>query len=338
MLLAVAAGCGSPAYYSQAARGHLQIMSHRIPCQRLIEDPEASAELKARLVTARQMCEFAERELSLEANGHFQHYADVGRPFVVWNVYAARELSLEAKTWWYPAVGRLDYRGYFKKSAARREAARLEQHGWETFVEGVTAYSTLGWFRDPLLNTFLWSGEPALAETLFHELAHQRVFASGDTDFNEAFATVVGREGARRWMQSRRETAELQVWEASLELEERYVATALAARDALQHLYSRDAGAQPPAGGKETVRIQKRKILNRLGEDLAAQFGKTTASGQEWNHARLNSLATYYDLVPSFETLLAAHGGDLRAFHEAVEHLAHLPASERLSALQACPE
>ena len=333
-LLVSTAGCGSPAYYSQAIRGHLQIMADRTPCQRLIEDPKVSADLKGSLVTARRLCEFAQHELSLEANGHFQHYADIGRPFVVWNLYAARELSLEAKTWGYPVVGRLDYRGYFDESAARRYARRLEEQGWETYIEGATAYSTLGWFRDPLLNTFLRFEEAAVAETLFHELAHQRVFAPGDTDFNEAYATVVGREGTRRWMRSRGDTGALRTWEESLELEEHYVATALAARNRLQCLYSQYSGPHEPPGGEDTVRARKRDILNRLATDLASLLGNDMPSGEEWNHARLNSLATYYELVPAFDALLAAHGGDLCAFHEAVGRIAHLPASERVPALQ----
>jgi predicted aminopeptidase len=185
-----------------------------------------------------------------------------------------------------------------------------------------------------LLNTFLEFNEATVAETLFHELAHQRVFARGDTDFNEAYATVVGREGARRWMRSRGESDALHEWEKSVELEDSYVATALAARDRLQDLYSRYDGTRPSASREEGVRAQKRDVLSQLAADLAALSGSNTASAGEWNHARLNSLATYYELVPAFEDLLAVHGGDLRAFHEDVGRIADLPASERVAALR----
>jgi predicted aminopeptidase len=318
------------------------MMAARTPCQELIENPKTSTELKTRLLQAGQLCDFAGRELGLEAGRHYQHYADLGRPYVVWNVYAAPEFSVQPKTWRYPYVGRLEYRGYFRESDARRYAARMAEKGWEVHVEGASAYSTLGWFHDPLLNTFLWAEEADLAETIFHELAHQRLFIPGDSDFNEAFATMVGREGARRWLQSQGDVKALEAWEHASEREERYVALALAARGKLEQLYAGLAVQNAEPARPDLVRDQKRVILEEMCRQQRALWAKDSreASGGSiragsWNNARLNAMATYYELVPAFQTLFAAQRHDLAAFYKAVERMADLDPEQRLATLLA---
>ena len=173
--------------------------------------------LKARFDLLDKLRAFAKNELKLPMDGHYQRYVDVHRPYVVWNVEAAPEFSMEAKTWWYPVVGRQEYRGYFSQSGATNCAERLKKGGFDVFVGGSQAYSTLGWFKDPVLNTFIFEPEPDLAEIIFHELGHQRVFARGDTDFNEAFATTVGQEGARRWLRARGDNASCEQYLAELQ-------------------------------------------------------------------------------------------------------------------------
>ena len=209
-------GCQTLSYYGQAIQGQYQIITHQQKIEKLLADPDTPAPLKAKLQLVQTLRTFAAKDLKLPVDGHYQKYVDVQRPYVVWNVEAAREFSLEAKSWWYPFVGSLDYRGYFSESGARKYAARLEKKGYEVCVEGVTAYSTLNWFRDPLLNTFIFEPEADLAETLFHELGHQRVFTHDDTDFNEAFATTVGQEGARRWLRAKGDGAEGEKYLAEL--------------------------------------------------------------------------------------------------------------------------
>ncbi len=203
-LLAVLAttGCQSLGYYGQAIKGQYEIVARQESIEKLLADPHTPAPLKAKLQLVESLRAFAAKDLKLPVDGHYQKYADVRRRFVVWNVEAAPEFSLEPKSWWYPIVGSLEYRGYFSERGATNYAARLRKKGYDVYVGGVQAYSTLGWFKDPVLNTFIFEPEPDLAEILFHELAHQQVFASGDTDFNEAFATTVGQEGARRWLRA----------------------------------------------------------------------------------------------------------------------------------------
>jgi predicted aminopeptidase len=346
LLLAVLAmsGCQSLSYYGQAIKGQYEIVAHRERIERLLADPQAPAPLKTKLDLVQKLRAFAAKDLRLPVDGHYEKYADVHRPFVVWNVEAAPEFSLEPKTWWYPLVGSLEYRGYFSEQAARNYAARLQKQRYDVYVGGVTAYSTLGWFKDPILNTFIFDPEPDLAETLFHELGHQRVFASGDTDFNEAFATTVGQEGARRWLRANGDTSACEKYLAELRRTREFANLIMATRERLKTLYEDERTAEgnlkavkkkravPP----EQLREQKQQLLNRLQQEytqLKAQWGGNTTY-DDWfaapvNNAQLNSVAAYYDLVPAFERLLKQNGGDLEKFYEAADRLAREPKTER---------
>src|SRR5881396_1056364 len=206
-IILIVSGCRTLSFYGQAIKGQYQLLAHRQPIEKLVADSNTPARLKSQLELVQNLRAFAGKELKLPVDGHYTKYVDVHRPFIVWNVEAAPEFSMEPKTWWYPLIGKQEYRGYFSETAAQEYAGVIRKNGYDVYVAGTTAYSTLGWFKDPILNTFVFDSESDLAETLFHELAHQRVFARSDTDFNEAFATTVGQEGARRWLRSKGDTA-----------------------------------------------------------------------------------------------------------------------------------
>ncbi len=346
LLLALLAmsGCQTLTYYGQAIKGQYHVVSQEQKITKLLANPQTPAPLKARLELIEDLRAFAAKDLQLPVDAQYQKYADIHRPFVVWNVEAAPEFSLEAKTWWYPFVGRLDYHGYFAKQAAEKYAASLRKKGYDVYVGGVTAYSTLGWFKDPVLNTFLFDPEPDLAETIFHELGHQRVFAKGDTDFNEAFATTVGEEGARRWLRAKGDPAALKAYLAELRRTAQFARLIANTREQLETLYGDErtesgkikATKQKQAVPREELRQQKQAVFDRLRqsyEELKAQWGGNT-DYDAWfagplNNAQLNSVATYYDLVPGFKQLLALNGGDLGKFYEAADKLAHEPKAER---------
>ena len=351
LLLAMLAmsGCQSLSFYGQAIKGQYQIIACREGIEKLLADPDTPAPLKAKLQLVQSLRAFAGKELKLPVDGHYQKYADMHRRFVVWNVEAAPEFSLEPTTWWYPLVGSLEYRGYFSEGDATGYAARLRKKGYDVYVGGVEAYSTLGWFKDPVLNTFIFEPEPDLAETLFHELGHQRVFASGDTDFNEAFATTVGQEGARRWLRAKGDRAAAENYAVRLRRTAQFAHLIQTTRGRLEALYgdertedgkikaARTKRAVPPA----QLRQQKQELLDRLRREYAqlkAQWGGDTEY-DGWfagpiNNAQLNSVAAYYDLVPGFERLLEQNGGDLEKFYEASERLAREPKADRHRWLQ----
>ncbi len=325
-------GCGTAKFYTQALRGQWQMLTAPQPIRPMLIAPSTRPELKSKLALVLRLREFAEHELALPTDGHYLNYADLGRPFAVWTVHATPEFSLEEKTWWYPIVGRLKYRGFFTHAGAQETATELAKQHFDVYVGGVEAYSTLGWFHDPVLNTFIGRNEPELAELLFHELAHQRVFVAGDTDFNEAFATAVSQAGVRRWLRAKGDTDALAKYEESLQHEKEFVKLVLATRTRLTALY-KEKDRQSP----EDLRRHKAALLEQLHLDYTQQkrqWGHGVDEYEQWftrplNNARLNTIATYHDLLPGFEQLLAAQNGDLEKFFHEVKHLGNLPKKER---------
>ncbi len=362
LLLAALTGCHSVGYYAQAIRGHFHILSRARPIADRLADPVTPAPLKEKLQLVLKLREFAEKKLDLPANGHYLRYADIGRRFAVWNVYAAPEFSLEAKTWWYPLVGNLEYQGYFSEAKARRYAAKLEGQGFDVYVGGVQAYSTLGWFRDPALNTFIDDTEADLADLLFHELAHQRLFVAGDTDFNEAFATAVAEDGVRRWLSGTSNQAALHEYLTGLDRKDQFVALVSKTRAELESLYARVPGgpeAGPVKGAErlatgvisqkrvvrvspEQLRAAKQRIIEQLRHDY--ELLKAQWSGYDgydgWfhlpiNNAQLNDVDAYYTLVPAFHRIFRASEGESKHFFREVGALAKLRKEERHRRLNA---
>jgi predicted aminopeptidase len=346
--IAAFSGCRTAGYYSQAVRGQCWIITHTERIDKLIANPQTPAQLRQKLELVQQLRAFAGKELKLPATNYYRRYVDVHRPYVVWNVQAAGEFSLEPKTWWYPIVGSLEYRGYFSESGAQACAARIRAKGCDVCVDGIEAYSTLGWFNDPVLNTFIGNPEPELAETIFHELAHQRLFAPGDTDFNEAYATTVGQEGARRWLRAKGDTNACDKYEVSLRRNDQFVHLILDARRRLEKFYgdTRDKegniqAAKKPVLPPDQLRREKQRVLDGLRRDyekLRAEWGGDALYddwfAHELNNARLNTIANYYDFMPAFERLLELNGGNLEKFYQAVERLAGLPEEERRQRLR----
>jgi predicted aminopeptidase len=342
LVVAILTGCQTVSYYKQAIQGQYQIWAQRQSIETLIADPKTAESLRQKLKLVLRMREFAQKDLRLPVDGHYLRYADLQRRFVVWNVHATPEFSLKPKTWWYPVVGSLEYRGYFSERHARSYAKRLEKKGLDVYMGGVEAYSTLGWFKDPVLNTFIHHDEGDLAEILFHELAHQRVFASGDTDFNEAFATAVAEEAVQRWLRSTGNSAAYEKYSKELLRHDAFVRLVMDARRELSLLYGDDAvgGAVPTRESEAQLAVQKQqekqRIRTRLRADherLKAQWGGSSSYdswfGGPLNNAQLNTVATYYRWVPAFHRLLQAQDGDLEKFYQEASHLAKLRKEER---------
>lgn len=333
-LLLLAGGCSSLRYYRQAAAGQYEIIKLQEPIEKILARTNTSPALRAKLQLVQECRTFAECDLRLKTDGHYTRYADLGRRHVVWNVNAAPEFSLEPRQWWYPVVGRLKYRGFFSESAAREYGAQLAQTGEDVYVGGVDAYSTLGWFRDPVLNTFIHDEPFDLADTLFHELAHQRVFASGDTDFNEAFATTVASEAVRRWLVRRGDEMLRKKYETSLRREEQFVALVMKAREELKLVYGGEAPVSTRRAGKAETVARLRASYEKLKASWNGDPRYDAWFRQPLNNAQLNTVATYYHLVPAFQRLLADCGGDLEKFYAQAERLAKLPKEKRQAQME----
>ena len=329
----LAGGCSTLGYYAQSVQGHFAMLEAARPIPDVIADPQAAPPLKQRLERAQQMRTFASAQLGLPDNGSYTRYADLKRPYVVWNVFATPELSLKLKQWCYPVVGCAGYRGYFDKTAADAAADELRAEGYEVNVSGVPAYSTLGWFADPLLNTFVGGTEGQLAGLLFHELAHQVVFVGGDTTFNESFATTVEREGVRRWLAAHGSESSRQAYAEFAQRREQFLQLLLKYRALLQQNY--DGTATDTA-----KRVRKRQLFADLQQDYAAlkqgwggYTGYDRFFAQDLTNAHLAAVGAYNDRVPAFNALLAQHQGDFPAFYAGVKQLAALAPEQRNAAL-----
>jgi predicted aminopeptidase len=331
--LAFLGGCSNFGYYAQSVGGQFDILARARPIGEVVDDPATAADLRTRLVSARAAREFASRELALPDNRSYRNYADLERPFVVWNVFATPELSVKLKEWCFPVAGCVSYRGYFARADAEAYAEGLRREGFEAFVSGVPAYSTLGWFDDPVLSTFIRYPEPEVARLIFHELAHQVVYVKDDSVFNESFATAVETEGMRRWLDRAGSPGQRAVYADVQAKKEQFTGLVLKYRERLEQLYASRVSDQDK-------RAQKRRILGELREEYAALKaswngfgGYDRWFGQDLGNAQLASVATYTELVPAFQAVLEENGGDLPRFYAAVRVMAKLPPAERTARL-----
>jgi predicted aminopeptidase len=320
LLLALCSGCESLSYYGQAIGGHIRLLSAARPVDAWLSDPATPAELKERLETARRIREFASRELHLPDNASYTAYADLGRRFAVWNVFAAPKFSVDPKSECFPFTGCVAYRGFFSEREAQRHADKLRAEGYDVYVGGILAYSTLGWFDDPLLSTFIRYPDAQVARLVFHELAHQVVYAKNDTTFNESFAVTVEEEGVRRWLAAEGRTSELAAFHAAQARKRELAARIKETRERLKTIYAMQLSP-------EQMLEQKRGEFDRL---RAAFPGIVPA---EPNNAFLVSIALYNELVPAFERLLA-EAGSLDAFYARARNLAKSDRSEKTLALR----
>lgn len=322
-------GCAELAYYGQAFEGQVELLAARRPVAELATAPATPAALRARLERAQAMRRFAVAALALPDNGSYQSFAALGRPHAVWLVVATPPLSLDAREWCFPIAGCVNYRGYFDAAAAQAFAAGRRAAGDDVMVAGVPAYSTLGWFDDPLLDTFIELPEGRLAELMFHELAHQRVYVAGDPAFNEAYATAVGRLGARAWLAAQGAPGAVADYAQALARQQQFVERVLATRETLAALYASAVDDAARRAGKARAFAALRADYARLRADWGGYAGYDHWFGQDLNNARLVGVTTYHRLAPAFEEIHRLLGGDFAALHRAVEALAALPPAAR---------
>jgi predicted aminopeptidase len=340
LALCLGSGC-SLGYYAQSVGGHVDLMTRSRPVTEWVADPATPPDLRERLKLTQRMREFAVQELKLPDNPSYRRFGDLQRNAVVWNVVAAPELSLTLKTWCFPVMGCVGYRGYFDRAEADALAEQLKAEGYEVSVYGVPAYSTLGWTNwlggDPLLNTFVTGPESALARLVFHELAHQVAYAAGDTAFNESYATAVERLGLARWQATSGRPGDDP---AALQRIADFRAITRRTRNALDALYKSDAS-------DEVKRLRKAELLADMRATHAALKADPTGTwagfkgSDAWfdraNNASIALQAAYDSLVPDFERLFVREGRDFKRFHAEVKRLAGLPADQRRATLQALP-
>lgn len=319
-------GC-SAGYYWHLAEGHFSLMLDRQPLEEVLADPALPVSTRDKLVLAREVVAFAERRAGLHAEGSYGSFVPLDRDWVVWNLFAAPEFSLEPHRWCYPLTGCVSYRGYFDRDRADAHSEALRERGLDVHGAGAIAYSTLGWFNDPLTTPMLRMSNAGLAELLFHELVHQRLYVAGDTRFNESLATAVAEEATRRWLAARGSNG--YGWRRAKQARTRVVGWVRETRERLKVLYAGDLPeAEMRRAKRDILEALKRRYREAVGGEpaLAAWSGWF---GQPLNNAQLNTLLEYNDLKPAFDRILLQCGGHWRCFWRQVERLASLDRRER---------
>lgn len=349
---ALLGGCSLP-YYWQAVAGQMSLMSKRVPIETVIEDPQTSEQTREALRTVQEIRRFAVDELGLPENRSYATYVDLGsgdsgnepdaadpdrnsgrraRSVAVWSVVAAEEFSIEPRTWCFPFAGCVSYRGYFNEAAAQRYAARLETEGLDVLVGGAAAYSTLGYFADPVVSSMIGGPDYRLVEVLIHELAHQKFYLKGDSDLNEAFATAVAEYGTGLWLDRSGDPDSLATYRGQALVQTQFAELISRQRERLRAIY---AGPEP----SEEKRRAKEAAFDTLRMEYAALRQSWNGSDyyKAWmsaplNNAHIASVATYRYWVPGLRLLLETNG--LEAFYDQVEALGGLDADERRRRLQ----
>ncbi len=337
------ASCSSLGYYWQAMRGQFEISTKQRPIADWLENGSLTAQTRAQLQRVAEMRSFASRELGLPDNPSYRSYADLGRSYVLWNVFAAPEFSNELLQSCFPVAGCVTYRGFFAEEKARDYAAAMRRQGHDTYVGGVPAYSTLGWFDDPVLNTFIQYPEAELARLIFHELAHQIVYVKDDSMFNESFATAVEEEGIKRWVAARSADAaaapanatELaQQWQRGNQRRAQFRSMVARYREQLAALYAETISDASKRQRKARVFAALKSEYQQLVQSWGESASRSAWLKDELNNAHLASVATYTELVPAFHAMLAQRGGDLRAFYAEVKTVAGADKTQRLAQLE----
>lgn len=307
-------------YYAQSIGGHLSLMSQREPIEEVLK--KAEPDLKKRLQLSQEIRSFASESLGLPDNNSYTTYVALDRPYIVWNVFAAESLALDIKQWCYLVVGCANYRGYYKEANAERYAKGLREKGYDVVVGGVSAYSTLGWFADPLTSALLRRNGANLAELIFHELAHQELFIKNDSRFNEAFATVVGEQGVLRWLSETERYDDLARYQKQLEVYGDFLNLIRQTRQQLEENYQTNINDEQKLVNKELIFSEMKVNYEKLkNEKWGGEAWYQGWFNRPLNNARFVSIATYRDLVPVFETLFERCDKDFKRFYQRVKEI-----------------
>jgi predicted aminopeptidase len=320
-------------YYWQGAAGQIELLTRAEPIPEVIG--KSDKQLAERLTRIREIREFASRELGLPDNGSYTRYTDLRRPYVTWNVFATPELSLSPRQWCFPIAGCVNYRGYFQEAAAKGESKRLKASGDDVYVGGVPAYSTLGWFDDPVLSSFVNWPETEVARLIFHELAHQLLYVKSDSAFNESFATTVEEAGLQRWLAARHDSHLTKLAARADHMRAVFRDLVRTTRSKLAEIYASNASDDDKRRAKQEIFVAMKNAYEEAKEGDASLAGYDRWFAQQPNNAAIAAIGLYTDRVPAFRELLRESNDDLRTFYQRVRALAAKPRHERDLALDA---
>jgi len=304
-------------------------MSAREPIAELLSSESTDPELRKKLQTLVDARQYAVEKLELPDNESYNTYAATGRAYVTWNVVAAEEFSLRAKTWCFPVAGCVNYKGYFAEEDAHAYAKQLLEENLDVNVGGATAYSTLGWFDDPVLDTMLRGSDVRFVGILFHELAHQLLYVKDDSNFNEAFASFVEQEGVRIWLRDRNESERIEQYNQGLARSGDFSELLKSGRSKLAALYRTDVDDEVKRKEKQAIIDGMQSDYQALKESWGGYNGYDGWFSRDINNARLVSVATYRRLIPAFAAIYLDVDRSLPEFYAKAKEIAELPADKR---------
>lgn len=328
-------GCADFGYYWHSARGHLAVMSQRIDIEDLFEDERLDTKLRERLVLVGEIRQFAVDRLSLPDNDSYHSYVQLDRPYVLQNLFAAPEFSTRLRQWCYPLIGCASYRGYYDEARLERYLEKLKAENLDIHIGRVAAYSTLGWFDDPVLSSFVYWPEHRLAGLLFHELTHEQLYIDDDTTFNESLATAVQQAGIELWLRSRERFAQLDRYRRWLEYRSRVMTLIAESRTELETIYAQEIDAEDKRLRKALILDRARSRHTEIARAHGIESGFTDWFASGLNNAKIGSVGAYNDQLPAFRSILRAHDNDFERFFDYVERLARLDKPARDLCLEA---
>jgi predicted aminopeptidase len=329
LLTCLSGGCSTVGYYTQAIGGQMELLRKSRPISDVLADPATTPELKTKLEHVVQIRNFASEALALPNNDSYRRYADLKRRFVVWNVFATPEFSVQAKEWCFPFAGCVGYKGYFAEADAKSEGEALRKKDFDVYVGGVPAYSTLGWFKDPVLNTFIRYPETEIARLIFHELAHQLIYVPGDSVFNESYASMVEEVGLERWLAHEHNTELLGQFERTQHERAVFKELVRTTRARLADVYASHAPAPQKRKEKAAAFAAMKVAYDKAKAEDPGLIGYERWFSQAPNNASLSAIALYTDRVPAFRAILREEGDNLNRFYGRVRALAKLTKPER---------
>ena len=332
LLLTFFSGCESWKFYSQASLGQIDILSRSEDITRLLAGQQTPKLIRLKLEKILEIRAFASEKLNLPVGDNFSEYVSIDGRHVLWNVYASPRYSLSPLSWCFPFAGCVTYRGYFDEIDARQYARGLEEKGFDTYVGGVRAYSTLGWFDDVVLSTVLQQSEEELAALIFHELAHQVVYIPGDTQFNEGFATTVEQEGLQLWLAEKNSASSSVILSRAKEAAERrtdFVSLILETREILREVYESGMEKEKMEERKRIIQKELRIKYQSMKEGWGGYSGYDNWFSDGLNNAQISTVASYNNFVPGFKSIFIQENGEFLNFYERIDELSKNSKADR---------
>lgn len=329
IVILLQSACTDLGYYWHSTKGHLALMNKRVDIDDMLESPDLDADLRQRLLLVKNIRAFSVDELALPDSGSYHNYVQLDRDYLLQNLFAAKEFSTQLHKWCFPVAGCLSYRGYYDEELLNEYANQLRAQNFDLHIAYVPAYSTLGWFDDPVLSSFINWPDYRLAGLLFHELTHQRIYIDDDTQFNESLAVAIQQAGTELWLKANNEEAQLDEFTRWIVYRREVVSLIEETRKKLTRLYRENLDDTTKRQIKQAIFDGSRESYADIAERLNYQGGFKDWFAGELNNAKIGSVSAYNIHVPAFLAIIKSLKYDFEVFFTQVELIGTMDKPER---------